>query len=129
MNHRTKITQLLVVCLPLLALVYTCALRPLNATGLAAPEGSQTRNPATPPGAKSQSAPAYGIYPALVTSGPDPHLRVQVEIPAVGNSREWALPCLPVGSTATPPLGSQVWVMFEGGDTHMPVWMGLQPRS
>jgi hypothetical protein len=86
-----------------------------------------TPNPhrATPMETKAQSAPAYGLYPAIVISRPDAHMRVQIEVPTLGIHGEWASPCVPVGSTAVPQQQSRVWVMFEQGNTHFPVWMGV----
>lgn len=114
MNHRTKYSQLLtVLCLILAAsaFVRAPAQKPL----------------ATP--LETKAGQAYGIYPGVVISRPDPHMRVQVEIPSLNIRGEWALPCVPVGSTLAPQLQSSVWVMFEGGDTHRPVWIGVFPVS
>jgi uncharacterized protein involved in type VI secretion and phage assembly len=41
----------------------------------------------------------------------------------------WAMPCLPFAGTQTgvyyfPPIGSNVWVEFESGDTDYPIWVG-----
>lgn len=69
----------------------------------------------------------YGIYRALVVNTGDPQNfgRVQVSVPSVNNiGVDWAMPCKEYRSKAMPPVGSQVWVMFEGGDPLYPVWMG-----
>jgi hypothetical protein len=69
----------------------------------------------------------YGIYRGTVINTADPTMkgRIQVSIPALaGSSGGWAMPCRDYGSTAVPPIGSLVWVMFERGDTSYPVWMG-----
>lgn len=129
MTHFAKFSRpLLAACLliPAILFVFAYAARPVQAWALAAQSvRNQTPHPAIPLETKPQSGPAYGLYPAIVTSRPDPHMRVQVEISALNISGEWASPCVPVGSTAAPPPQSRVWVMFEGGNTHMPVWMGV----
>ena len=104
--------------------------RPLSGSREAVESAAQAaRRPATTLDTTSQPAAAYGVYPAIVISAPDAHMRVQVEIPALNIRGEWALPCVPVGSTAVPPLQSRVWVMFEQGNTHLPVWMGSFPGN
>lgn len=69
-----------------------------------------------------------GVYRGRVVSSADPMgaRRLQVNIPAVlGVGAGWAQTCLPFGTSAgTPPVGSGVWVMFEGGDPAYPVVMG-----
>lgn len=56
--------------------------------------------------------------------------RLQVKVPAVlGEVAVWALPCVPyagpsVGFYALPPVESNVWVEFEGGDPSYPIWVG-----
>jgi hypothetical protein len=50
---------------------------------------------------------------------------VQVSVPSVNNiGVAWAMPCREYQSGRMPPVGTQVWVMFEGGDPSNPVWMG-----
>ena len=69
----------------------------------------------------------YGIYRAIVMNTADPMNggRVQVSVPAVNNiGIDWAMPCREYQSGRMPPVGSQVWVMFEAGDPNYPVWMG-----
>jgi hypothetical protein len=58
------------------------------------------------------------------TADPSMKGRLQVNVPAVAGAANWALPCRDYGSAATPPIGSAVWVMFEGGNLSSPVWMG-----
>jgi len=70
---------------------------------------------------------SYGIYRGQVTNSQDPAMkgRLQVLVPAFGTAASgWALPCREYKSTAVPPPGSDVWVMFEGGDVSHPVWVG-----
>ena len=69
----------------------------------------------------------YGIYRGSLMNTADPLMkgRVQVSVPVIGAvSGSWASPCREFKSTAVPPVGSTVWVMFEGGDAASPVWMG-----
>jgi Type VI secretion system/phage-baseplate injector OB domain len=74
----------------------------------------------------------YGKYRGIVTDNIDPLSigRVQVMAPAVlGEAPSWALPCSPfagpdVGLCLIPPVGANVWVEFEGGDTGSPIWSG-----
>ncbi|HEX3403923.1 MAG TPA: phage baseplate assembly protein V [Acetobacteraceae bacterium] len=69
----------------------------------------------------------YGIYRGNVMNTADPMMkgRVQVSVPSVGGvASAWAAPCREYKSTATPPVGSAVWVMFEAGNPASPVWMG-----
>ena len=75
----------------------------------------------------------YGKYRGTVANNVDPMQRgrVQVEVPAVlGDGRlSWAEPCVPyagdqVGLFAVPPVGANVWVEFEGGDTDHPILAG-----
>ncbi len=76
---------------------------------------------------------AFGKYRGKVESNLDPMLlgRVQVSVPAVlgEGTMSWAMPCVPyagsgVGLFAVPPVGANVWVEFEGGDTDYPIWSG-----
>jgi uncharacterized protein involved in type VI secretion and phage assembly len=75
----------------------------------------------------------FGKYRGKVTNNVDPHgqARLQIQVPAVlGEGRlSWALPCVPfagpdVGFFTVPPVGANVWVEFEGGDTNFPIWSG-----
>lgn len=121
MNHLANPSRLaFTVCL-LLGMLLLGVARPSRAR---AAEGAQPVWKEEPSQKKSQPGAAYGIYLAVVKSRPDPHMRVQIEIPSL-NITEWAQACVPVGSKAAPPLNSGVWVMFEQGDTHRPVWIGV----
>jgi hypothetical protein len=77
--------------------------------------------------------PFFGKYRGKVENNIDPMLlgRVQVSAPAVlgEGTMSWAMPCVPyagsgVGLFAIPPVGANVWVEFEGGDTDYPIWSG-----
>lgn len=79
------------------------------------------------------SAQFLGKYRARVKINVDPLQlgRLILEIPDVLGSvpSTWALPCFPVvgrqmGIYAIPPVGSAVWVEFEGGKPDYPVWTG-----
>jgi len=74
------------------------------------------------------------IYRGTVTNNVDPMQlgRLQVQVPGVQGQSEmsWALPCAPfggkngIGTFALPPIGANVWIMFEGGSPEDPVWVG-----
>lgn len=75
----------------------------------------------------------FGKYRGKVVNNVDPIQlgRLQVEVPAVlgGGRLSWALPCVPfagpgVGFFVMPPVGANIWVEFEGGDTDSPIWTG-----
>jgi hypothetical protein len=75
----------------------------------------------------------YGKYRGKVENNIDPTSqgRVQVSVPAVlgEGSLSWAMPCVPiagsgVGLLTTPPVGANVWVEFEGGNTDFPILAG-----
>jgi hypothetical protein len=68
----------------------------------------------------------HGIYRGTVMNTADPMMkgRLQVNVASQASGASWAEPCHLRQSTATPPIGTQVWVMFEGGDPMRPVWMG-----
>jgi hypothetical protein len=73
----------------------------------------------------------YGKYRGIVELNEDPLQlgRVQVSVPALSPERlGWATPCLPYAPpdsiVAVPPVGTTIWVEFEGGDIARPVWSG-----
>jgi uncharacterized protein involved in type VI secretion and phage assembly len=76
----------------------------------------------------------YGKFRAIVTDNQDPQKRgrLRVRAPSVlgDQDTDWALPCFPFGGGAgfgwfaVPPVNAQVWVEFEEGDIHRPVWTG-----
>jgi hypothetical protein len=75
----------------------------------------------------------FGKYRGKVAQNIDPMQlgRVQVSVPAVlgEGSMSWAMPCAPyggpgVGFFTVPPVGANVWVEFEAGDSDYPIWSG-----
>lgn len=79
-----------------------------------------------------------GLYRGAVTLNVDPEKRgrLLVSVPSVLGylPTSWAEPCTPLsgpvgppmGFSLVPPIGTPVWVMFEGGDVNLPVWMGCR---
>jgi len=76
----------------------------------------------------------YGKCRGIVADNQDPQKRGRLKllIPSVlgDQTSDWALPCLPYGGTAqqglfmVPDVDAQVWVEFEEGDIHRPIWVG-----
>jgi phage gp45-like len=69
----------------------------------------------------------YGKYSGEVVDDRDENQRgaLKVKVPAVLDELEvWARPCLPYGHFFIPPVGTKLWVEFEGGDTAHPLWVG-----
>jgi hypothetical protein len=74
----------------------------------------------------------YGKYRGTVSANVDALLvgRVEVLVPSVlGETPVWAMPSVPYAGTGVglfliPPVGAQVWVEFEAGDTNSPIWAG-----
>ena len=75
----------------------------------------------------------FGKYRGKVENTTDPLQlgRLQVSCPAVllEGTSSWASPCTPyagdgVGLFLIPPVGSNIWVEFEGGDPDYPIWSG-----
>jgi phage baseplate assembly protein gpV len=76
----------------------------------------------------------YGKYRGFVGNNDDPQkrARLKLRVPSVLGEEEsdWALPCLPFGGAAdhgffaVPEVDAQVWVEFEEGDIHRPIWVG-----
>ncbi len=76
----------------------------------------------------------YGKYRAIVVDNQDPQkrARLKLRIPSVlaDQISDWALPCLPYGGLSgqgmfmVPDIDAQVWVEFEEGDIHRPIWVG-----
>jgi uncharacterized protein involved in type VI secretion and phage assembly len=72
------------------------------------------------------SARFFGKYMDPLMQG-----RIRAKVPAVFGEEEtgWALPCSPyagsgVGFFFVPPVDSNVWIEFEGGDGDYPIWTG-----
>jgi phage baseplate assembly protein gpV len=76
----------------------------------------------------------YGKYRGFVADNDDPQkrARLKLRVPSVlgDEQSDWALPCLPFGGAtdhgffAVPEVDAQVWVEFEEGDIHRPIWVG-----
>ncbi len=74
----------------------------------------------------------YGKFRGKVINNVDPLFlgRIQANVPAIMNMElNWAMPCSPyagpgVGFFAIPPIGASVWIEFEQGDPHYPIWVG-----
>lgn len=76
----------------------------------------------------------YGKYRGIVIDNNDPQKRgrLKLRIPSVlaDQDTDWALPCLPYGGYdqqgmfMVPDVDAQVWVEFEEGDIHRPIWVG-----
>lgn len=92
-----------------------------------------------------QSNELYGIHPAVVEFASDPECRGRVKVRVYNlhgpqgtdektriptEDLPWAMPCFPpgggydFGNFVVPPIGASVWVMFVGGDSNQPVYMG-----
>jgi len=82
--------------------------------------------------AEGETKAFFGKYRGRVVDNVDPMSlgRIIVEAPAIqGASLNWAMPCSPyagpgVGLYAIPPIGANIWVEFENGDTDRPIWTG-----
>jgi hypothetical protein len=75
----------------------------------------------------------FGKYRGKVTANKDPlNLgRIQVSVPAIfeEGKQSWAMPCSPyagkdIGLFTIPPVDTNIWVEFEGGDPDYPIWSG-----
>jgi hypothetical protein len=73
----------------------------------------------------------FGKYRGKVKNNLDPLGlgRILAEVPAVRMSLNWCMPCVPyaaggVGFHAIPPIGTNVWIEFEGGGIDYPIWSG-----
>lgn len=74
----------------------------------------------------------FGKYRGIVMDAVDPlgRARIKVIVPAIsGQEAQWAEACLaPQWAVSTTPpvpaLGSIVWIEFEAGDPHHPIWVG-----
>lgn len=77
--------------------------------------------------------PFYGKYRGVVTDNNDTtnQGRIRARVPDVLSEEEggWAMPSMPyagknIGSYLIPPIGTLVWIEFEQGDPHYPIWSG-----
>jgi hypothetical protein len=74
----------------------------------------------------------YGKYRGKVLENDDPLClgRILADVASVsGMVLNWCMPCAPyagkdVGFYAIPPIGANVWIEFEGGNTNFPIWSG-----
>jgi Type VI secretion system/phage-baseplate injector OB domain len=75
----------------------------------------------------------WGKYRGTVVNNVDvpPRGRLQVTVPGIITTPNWAMPCVPVatmlkggGAFMRPAVGSNVWVEFERGDPDKPIWVG-----
>jgi len=80
----------------------------------------------------------WGKYRGIVVDNEDPLMlgRLQVSVPQVLGEvmTAWAMPCVPyagleVGFCMMPPIGTALWVEFEGGDLDYPIWTGCYWRE
>jgi hypothetical protein len=74
-----------------------------------------------------------GIYRGQVINTADPQGKGRLYVSVLDNpgTTGWAIPCTAYdrnNNVATPPVGDNVWVMFEGGDPAYPVWLGWFPQ-
>lgn len=85
---------------------------------------NSTRSPSKPSGARARLS---GVYRAEVLSSSDPleQHRLRVRIPGLKISDIWALPCRSGPQAPLPAPEAIVWIAFEGGDSGLPVWLGV----
>lgn len=77
----------------------------------------------------SESNSFYGVYRGVVFDNRDPekHGRLRLTIPQIlgSTATEWAWGRdTPSAKFNVPAIGQGVWVMFEGGNPHFPMWIG-----
>lgn len=76
----------------------------------------------------------FGVYQGIVTNTKDPEKRGRIKIlcPTVLDDKvesAWCDPCVPIaydngGDFCIPQIDEAVWVMFIGGDSNKPVYLG-----
>lgn len=76
----------------------------------------------------------FGKYRGFVVDNDDPEQRgrLRLTVPAILGEAQtgWALPSFPFGGAAdqgfftVPEVDAQVWVEFEAGNPHQPIWTG-----
>lgn len=84
---------------------------------------------ATDPGLERLRGKFYGKYSGEVTDVADAEKmgRIKVKVPSVfpPDAEVYAWPCFPAMHFWVPPVGTKVWVEFEAGDVHNPIWTGV----
>ncbi len=81
---------------------------------------------------KQPTTPLVGKFRGKVVNNLDPLFmgRLTVELAIEPDMQcNWCMPCLPYAGpeerrSAIPPVGTNVWVEFEGGDVNFPIWSG-----
>jgi len=72
----------------------------------------------------------FGKYTGIVRDNRDPDNlgKLQVSVPTIFPEDDLvtARPALPYGFYFVPEIGAKVWMEFEGGDSGLPIWTGLQ---
>jgi hypothetical protein len=72
----------------------------------------------------------YGKYTGIVQDNRDTLQlgQLHVGVPAIfaADERVTARAALPYGFFFVPEVGAKVWIEFEGGDTGLPLWTGVQ---
>jgi hypothetical protein len=72
----------------------------------------------------------FGKYTGIVKDNKDPDNlgQIKVIVPAIFPEDEQmtARPALPYGFFFVPEVDAKVWVEFEGGDSGLPIWTGVQ---
>jgi len=89
--------------------------------------GVSTEIARQPPDSSPAGAVVVGVHRGMVVDATDPLLRgrLQVRVPGVlGEAVAWALPAVPTRAEDLPAVGNAVWILFEAGDPHSPVWLG-----
>jgi hypothetical protein len=80
---------------------------------------------------KNNTTKLYGKYRAITLDINDPEMRgrVLVQCPKLSNKSAlgWAESCFPPGMFFLPKKGDFLWIEFEEGDIHKPVWVGIMP--
>lgn len=79
----------------------------------------------------------WGKYRGVVLNNLDPMMlgRLCVSLERLGGADavNWALPCVPYAPADAAfvlrPIGTAVWVEFEGGDLNYPIWTGRYWRE
>lgn len=94
---------------------------------------SQAGGAAGPGGGRTHAL-YHGLFAGTVTNNDDPEAkcRLQAAVPEVlaDGGTGWCLPALPytgdgAGLAVVPPIGTQVWIQWPGGDLSAPpVWLG-----